>query len=63
MIIIAPKTWLRKMGGAPEEGMIDEHGNVKNAGRPRIFNVASLCSNEAFVDGNATAVAGVQMII
>jgi NAD(P)-dependent dehydrogenase (short-subunit alcohol dehydrogenase family) len=56
----------RKPGKSIEEGMIDEHGNVKNAGKPEDIGnmVVFLCSDEAsFVDGSVTLAAGVQMII
>jgi NAD(P)-dependent dehydrogenase (short-subunit alcohol dehydrogenase family) len=67
MIITVTKRMAeKKPGDSPEEGMIDEHGNVKNAGRPEDIGnvVVFLCSNEAsFIDGSVTAVAGTQMII
>jgi NAD(P)-dependent dehydrogenase (short-subunit alcohol dehydrogenase family) len=56
----------KKPGGAPEAGLIDEQGNVKNAGRPEDIGnvVVFLCSNEgSFVDGSVIAVAGNQMVI
>ena len=66
IITVTKRIAERKPGDSPEEGMIDEHGNVKNAGRPEDIGnvVVFLCSKEAsFVDGSVTAVAGTQMII
>jgi NAD(P)-dependent dehydrogenase (short-subunit alcohol dehydrogenase family) len=67
MIITVTKTMAQgKTGKSVEEGMIDEHGNVRNAGTPEDIGniVVFLCSQEAsFVDGSVTLAAGTQMII
>jgi NAD(P)-dependent dehydrogenase (short-subunit alcohol dehydrogenase family) len=56
----------KKPDAPPEVGFLDEHGNLRNAGRPEdIGNVVLfLCSEQAsFVDGSVTLVAGTQSII
>jgi NAD(P)-dependent dehydrogenase (short-subunit alcohol dehydrogenase family) len=66
IISVTKKMAEKKPGDSPEEGMIDEHGNVKNAGRPEDIGnvVVFLCSKEgSFIDGSITPVAGIQMII
>jgi NAD(P)-dependent dehydrogenase (short-subunit alcohol dehydrogenase family) len=68
MVLTVTRQMAEKIKGnpAPEAGIIDKNGNVKNAGTPEDIGnvVVFLCSDQAkFVDASIIAAAGTQMIL